>query len=75
MCGCGSARAPDLPVATFFFLAMVWYSIEIQKKNKKFPPRARTRNLEGRPPQGGNLKIIMGWGSSSPSPTVLINPS
>ena len=25
----GSARAPDLPVTTFIFLAMVWYSIEI----------------------------------------------
>ena len=29
MYGLGSARAPDLPVATFFFLAMVWYSIKI----------------------------------------------
>jgi len=53
----GSARAPDLPVATFFFLSsdgMVWH--QSVRKNKIFSPRARTRNLEGRPPQGGDLR-------------------
>ena len=55
MYGLGSARAPDLPVTTFFFWR--WYGIASKyKKNKKIIPRARTRNLEGRPPQGGDLR-------------------
>ena len=41
----------------FFFLSsdgMVWH--QSVRKNKILSPRARTRNLEGRPPQGGDLK-------------------
>ena len=44
MYGLGSARAPDLPVTTFFFLAMVWYSIEIYIKNKTLS-RARAPEI------------------------------
>ena len=38
---------------------MLWYQNKI--KNKKFCPRARTRNLQARPPQGGDLRAQALW--------------
>ena len=57
--GLGPERAPGLPEAIIFFLAMVCYGFNI-KKNIYFFTRARTRNLQARPPQGWDRRAQSG---------------